>query len=960
MHLLKKQTNIGTILLQWFLIGSVLLMHTVHGKFTEDEINRILKAEIDRVKEKAIVVNPNGPLSPQKLCAYKEKGYIHNKRFFAPEINTYFSLIDNRSGICYIRDPTKDKVYTKGKDGKKVSKYIIEYHKKLIEMFPSPKQKISIFPAEGCTDSFTLFLNSPPVKKHAYMILASLLLQAEGINVPLSLNGANGNGQSLVLSTAGRNTVVFSLKMNISFSFTLGSGSSKSEETKDVYQESAASIIRFFKNCIDDSRMQKGGVCEESTLADEFQNGLFMNRALFLISSYIFEYINDEKGMSSFIQRVYELACNQYHSVKKLKDSIKAEKIEAFLDRYFVFKENHLNSEYSLQKEKKSSNLMIEIQDNNEVPLIMILFLKSNYIIEKGSRNNTVFGKLSNTPIWSEHFYKNLPGLNVENKKSRVKNIIDNILVDKNKIDPEVLRKWNKMIETLDSSNNIKENRNGFKIPYCIIDALRFISYATGHQIQYRLAISDIENIMKNNGKPNEAIKTLQKTITDLFTVIGTGNIQDSLTLKKPPKDNTLEVELINTEVFWDGSNIKVFGEVKVFYPYNDEKEGISIEVYRGVPLKVSLISPIKKVIGAVQSDSLEYNSEGAPPQNDIIGERKQAMQTRELSFAQNSHEYLAITDKDLIRMEKTGFKYLNRLFLHGIIDGKDCKAKLVSLLVGYMHDVEKERVPGDAVTRFLHNILGSERFEDPDMQKILSTSIAYKMVSDFNCSDMLVYKDEYKNSLFTFILNEKVLMLRYLIYNGTCSDILNWMVLYVQMRRPASRRRLDIIFKKLPSEDIVWLVKRLSSDGRVKTSIISLICILKRGDNKLTDISILNHHNSNFISILIGAACQKENLMPLVPSMLLELDLENEFIGYAEMHTSKYYENAICKLESIKYMRKDERFVNNQSKLIKNYKESLAMCIESEKNHIYKRADAMYTKVMEKWKKLWVYECTE
>ncbi|KAI5162694.1 hypothetical protein NEAUS04_1093 [Nematocida ausubeli] len=957
MHALKKQTNIGALLLRWFLIGFILLMHTVHGKFTEDEINRILKTEIDRIKEKTIVVNPNGPLSPQKLCAYKKNGYIHNKRFFAPEINTYFSLIDNNSGICYIRDPTRDKVYTKEKNGKKVSKYIIEYHKKLIEMFPSPKQKISVFPAEGCTDSFTLFLNSPPVKENAYMILASLLLQAEGIDVPLSLNGANGNGQTLVLSAADRNTVVFSLKMNISFSFTLGSGGSKSEETKDVYQESAASIIRFFKNCTDGSRIQKGGVCEESTLADEFQNGLFMNRALFLISSYIFEYINDEKGMSSFIQRVYELACSQYYNVKKLNDSIKAGKIEAFFDRYFVFKENHLNSEYSLQREKKSSDLMIEIQDSNELPLIMILFLKSNYVIEKGSRNNTVFGKLSIVPIWSEYFYKNYSGHNVENKKSRVQNIIDNVLVDKNKIDPEVLRNWNQKIKTLDSSNR---NRNEFKSPYCIIDVLRLISYAEGHRNQYRLAIDGIKNIMTNNGNPNKAIKTLQRAIANLFTVIDTGNRQGGLIVKNQSTDNTIEVELVNTEMVWDHSNIKVFGELKVFYPYNDEKEGISIEVYRGVPVKVSLISPIKKVIGAVQSGSLEYNSEGSPPQNDIIRESMQAMQTGELSFAQNSHEQLAITDKDLIRMEKTGFKYLNRLFLHGIIDGKDCKAKLVSLLVGYMHDVEKERVPGDAVTRFLHNILGSERFEDENMQKILSTSIAYKMVSDFNCSDMLVYKDEYKNSLFTFILNEKVLMLRYLIYNGTCSDILNWMALYVQIRRPASRRRLDIIFKKLPSEDIVWLVKRLSSDGRVKTSIISLICILKKGDNESTDTSILNHHNSNFISILIGAACQRENLMPLVPSMLLELDLENEFIGYTEMHTSRYYENAICKLESIKYMKKEERFVNNQSKLIKNYKESLERCIESEKNHIYKRADAMYTKVIEKWKKLWVYECTE
>ncbi|KAI5135161.1 hypothetical protein NEAUS06_1400 [Nematocida ausubeli] len=957
MHALKKQTNIGALLLRWFLIGFILLMHTVHGKFTEDEINRILKTEIDRIKEKTIVVNPNGPLSPQKLCAYKKNGYIHNKRFFAPEINTYFSLIDNNSGICYIRDPTRDKVYTKEKNGKKVSKYIIEYHKKLIEMFPSPKQKISIFPAEGCTDSFALFLNSPPVKENAYMILASLLLQAEGINVPLSLNGANGNSQTLVLSAADRNTVVFSLKMNISFSFTLGSGSSKSEETKDVYQESAASIIRFFKNCTDNSRIQKRGVCEESTLADEFQNGLFMNRALFLISSYIFEYINDEKGMSSFIQRVYELACSQYYNVKKLNDSIKAEKIEAFFDRYFVFKENHLNSEYSSQREKKSSDLMIEVQDSNELPLIMILFLKSNYVIEKGSRNNTVFGKLSTVPIWSEYFYKNHSGHNVENKKSRVQNIIDNILVDKNKIDPEVLRNWNQKIKTLDSSNR---NRNEFKSPYCIIDVLRLISYAEGHRNQYRLAIDGIKNIMTNNGNPNKAIKTLQRAIANLFTVIDTGNRQGGLTVKNQSTDNTIEVELINTEMVRDHSNIKVFGELKVFYPYNEEKEGISIEVYRGVPVKVSLISPIKKVIGAAQSDSLKYNSEGAPPQNDIIRESMQAMQTGELSFAQNSHEQLAITDKDLIRMEKTGFKYLNRLFLHGIIDGKDCKAKLVSLLVGYMHDVEKERVPGDAVTRFLHNILGSEQFEDENMQKILSTSIAYKMVSDFNCSDMLVYKDEYKNSLFTFILNEKVLMLRYLIYNGTCSDILNWIVLYVQIRRPASRRRLDIIFKKLPSEDIVWLVKRLSSDGHVKTSIISLICILKKGDDESTDTSILNHHNSNFISILIGAACQRENLMPLVPSMLLELDLENEFIGYTEMYTSRYYENAICKLESIKYMKKDERFVNNQSKLIKNYKESLELCIESEKNHIYKRADAMYIKVIEKWKKLWVYECTE
>ncbi|KAI5162287.1 hypothetical protein NEAUS03_1981, partial [Nematocida ausubeli] len=127
---------------------SILLMGSHKADMTLDEVESVLEFEI-ATDTHSVTINPDGPLN--FLCGYiyQKMDCMHSKRFFAPEINTEYSVQEarNTSGFneeyIYTRNEQKDKAYT-AQSTKEMDVYAEKYHNHLIELFPSPTGDITI------------------------------------------------------------------------------------------------------------------------------------------------------------------------------------------------------------------------------------------------------------------------------------------------------------------------------------------------------------------------------------------------------------------------------------------------------------------------------------------------------------------------------------------------------------------------------------------------------------------------------------------------------------------------------------------------------------------------------------------------------------------------------------------------------------------------------------------------
>ncbi|KAI5163253.1 hypothetical protein NEAUS03_2249, partial [Nematocida ausubeli] len=250
------------------------------------------------------VVNPYGPLSPFGLYLYNKTDYMHKNRFFNTFIDAYYNISDKNNNNQFIRDPTNDQAYFSYSDGSEVPKEVKEYYTILINMFPSPEQKISIYPEEDCKDSFTLFLKSDPVKEHAHTILAALLLQAEGMNMPISVERNRMQIPHLVWKGGAQETKSFSLEIVVPCSEMQEDDFRK--RRCELFQYKSEQVIKFLLNT--DSLVQYG-IEDFMTMEEKegFWEDDFCKSKSWLIQSYIYYYLETKEDAACFNKIVYKM-----------------------------------------------------------------------------------------------------------------------------------------------------------------------------------------------------------------------------------------------------------------------------------------------------------------------------------------------------------------------------------------------------------------------------------------------------------------------------------------------------------------------------------------------------------------------------------------------------------------------------------------------------------------------------
>ncbi|KAI5164005.1 hypothetical protein NEAUS03_2406, partial [Nematocida ausubeli] len=177
----------------------VLFIFTVqqaYAMLTRNDIEEVQQMLVNPGERVEMVTNIHGPLSPLMIYLCDKRNDIHKLRFYSSYMYPNYIVSSKRYGNTYRRSPANDKARHKDLELGKMDH--ANFFNILMHMFPSPDGELSIDPARSI-NSFTKFLNSENIKKHAHTLLAMLLLRTEGIEVPLELNRSNKKFSTVTL-----------------------------------------------------------------------------------------------------------------------------------------------------------------------------------------------------------------------------------------------------------------------------------------------------------------------------------------------------------------------------------------------------------------------------------------------------------------------------------------------------------------------------------------------------------------------------------------------------------------------------------------------------------------------------------------------------------------------------------------------------------------------------------------
>ncbi|KAI5159106.1 hypothetical protein NEAUS03_0019 [Nematocida ausubeli] len=296
----KEQAKRSTKSTAMQLLAKVLLMcmllsiRNVFGLLNRKDMEEVLEEVLSKTKD-ASMSKMNRSFSPIMLDLYKKIDILYKRRFNSPYTTGQFSVSEKKN-IFWIRDPTSHKVKEKDAQGNEIPKKTVDHYNALINMFPSPDGEVSIYPKEGCKDSFTSFLKSKHVKEYAHRILAALLMRAQGLYAPLEVEYEE--------SACPKLTWTNEYKPEESFSVPIYTASTKEEKisrgfSKDPNIKKVNSrllqTIKYFINAESSQELEESIVLPESTEKEFYWENEFTETPTWLIQSYIYYYLETKE-----------------------------------------------------------------------------------------------------------------------------------------------------------------------------------------------------------------------------------------------------------------------------------------------------------------------------------------------------------------------------------------------------------------------------------------------------------------------------------------------------------------------------------------------------------------------------------------------------------------------------------------------------------------------------------------
>ncbi|KAI5138143.1 hypothetical protein NEAUS06_2425 [Nematocida ausubeli] len=278
-----------SLLAKVLLICMLLSMQNVLGLLSEEDMNTVIRVLLSGTKGK-VSIKIGGNISPIILYAYGKVDILYNNRFTDLYIKKYYFTSPNK-GLFWIRDSTNDIAREEDSEGNKLPNRVVDHYNALINMFPSPYEKVSIYPKEGCKDFFTSFLKSDPVKEYAHNILAILFLRAEGVPVPLIIEDEESTCPRLTWTDEFNPEQSFSVPICIASAE--GQESSDSDEEANIKKSSSKIVqtIKYFLNAESCQELEESIALKESAEKEVYWKNEFTKTPTWLMRSYIYYYL---------------------------------------------------------------------------------------------------------------------------------------------------------------------------------------------------------------------------------------------------------------------------------------------------------------------------------------------------------------------------------------------------------------------------------------------------------------------------------------------------------------------------------------------------------------------------------------------------------------------------------------------------------------------------------------------
>ncbi|KAI5163391.1 hypothetical protein NEAUS03_2313 [Nematocida ausubeli] len=299
------------LLAKVLLMGAIMSLQNVLGLLSEEDMNAVI--EVLNAGKNNLKPKLDGPLSPIMLYAYGKADIVGIERIYFQDIlnRSIETILLDREYIFSKIDPIDGTV--KGEYGweDEFLKKIVSRYNKLINMFPSPDGKISIYPKEGCKDFFTSFLKSGPGKEYAHRILAILLIQAEGVPMPLRIEGEESTCPKLTWTNECNPEESFSVPICTTSMERQDSNSSNEEENIKKISRKLLHTIKYLLNAelSQELRDKEEEIIAqpESIKKEIYWMNDFTNTPTWLIRSYIYYYLETKEDVVEFYAEIEKI-----------------------------------------------------------------------------------------------------------------------------------------------------------------------------------------------------------------------------------------------------------------------------------------------------------------------------------------------------------------------------------------------------------------------------------------------------------------------------------------------------------------------------------------------------------------------------------------------------------------------------------------------------------------------------
>ncbi|KAI5149431.1 hypothetical protein NEAUS05_1775 [Nematocida ausubeli] len=684
------------------LILNIMMLQSVLTRISVEDIKTVSETLVGERQD--VFINPRGPLNLLRGYIEHQSGYMYNKRFYSSEIDTDYALTkrekpspDSIQRYTFTRTPVNDRVYKDFNTKTPEGKYLSTYHMQLIKMFPSADGSLSI--EAGRSNALTNFLRAEHVKKDTKYIIAALLLLSEGVDIKIDVDHTGEKKKLVIKSKTNKEKVFVNVEMYIA-----GTDPVTKEHKENIYQSEVAEIVKFYIRCRDNPLLKKDGEFAIPSTREEFESGLFLNSAAFLIQTYIYEFIDTVKSYKDFVEAVHELLIDQVVEKENPEQTKKKSKSSKIFDELFLAREafdENIKYIASFTDLIKTTNEEAKFPFCNDSQLPQYTKVphckldKSGFELDESLKYSNcvesallgLFCCLAYNPETKEYETDHMG----EKISDELRDFFKKYPKPTDIINIEMHKDWCMVVACLDSDDiDYKSNKN--EILSGLENVFLVIAEITGQKEEAMELVEHIKAACENSELDEKTTECIANKIESIIT---------SLSKNKNVKVNCEKMELTTRSSNKPDVSLKI----EISYVFDGAENGIALSVEGGhskvqvLSLPIANSEQIKEKYKEVKSIYNKVDNYTGYIVTKYVEARLKVLGNTDYSILDNCKNSI----KEILQGDSES---LSKIFLLDKIIDSDIKAYIMEQFIACT--IDKEIATTNAVACFTANILGS------------------------------------------------------------------------------------------------------------------------------------------------------------------------------------------------------------------------------------------------------------